>query len=229
MADGRRTSDAHGAAYRADEPVRLTDEGRAAIDRLGLRAVIDLRQQSQVDRGHLFAAPEITHHIQVVDRLIDVDSPPSQFDQSVDIVDLYEDMIERGRIQLVRAVDTIAEHIVAGPVLVHCVAGKDRTGLVVTLIQGALRVTVESVVEEYSISEDPTRRRRAMMIADPIVGDPPVHLSPELLWTAPAEVMALYTRRIVDRHGSLTAWASSIGVPDRTLQRLRVLLITETG
>ena len=218
-----------GLLYRADEPVRLTAEGRAAIDRLGLRAVIDLRQQSQVDRGHLFAPREITHHIQVVDRLIDVDSPPSQFDQSVDIVDLYEDMVERGRVQLVRAVDTIAEHIVAGPVLVHCVAGKDRTGLVVALIQGALGVTLESVVEEYALSDDPTRRRRAMMIADPLVGDPPVHRSPELLWTAPAEAMALYARRIVDRHGSLIAWASGIGVSDATVQRLRDRLVIGTG
>ena len=218
-----------GLLYRADEPVRLTAEGRAAIDRLGLRAVIDLRQKAQVDRGHLFAAPEITHHIQVVDRVIDVDNPPSQFDQAVDIVDLYEDMVERGSVQLVRAVDTIAEHIVDGPVLVHCLAGKDRTGLVNALIQGALGVTLKSVVEEYALSDDPTRRRRAMMIADPRAGDPPVHRSPEMLWTAPAEVMALYTRRIVHRHGSLTAWASGIGVSDATVQRLRERLIIDPG
>ena len=218
-----------GLLYRADEPVRLTDEGRAAIDRLGLRAVVDLRQKAQVDRGHLFAAPEITHHIQVVDRVIDVDNPPSQFDQAVDIVDLYEDMVERGSVQLVRAVDTVAEHIVDGPVLVHCIAGKDRTGLVVALIQGALGVTLESVIEEYALSDDPTRRRRAMMISDPRAGDPPVHRSPEMLWTAPAEVMALYTRRIVHRHGSLTAWASGIGVSDATVQRLRERLIIDPG
>jgi len=217
-----------GLLYRADEPVRLTDEGRAAIDRLGLRAVIDLRQTAQVDRGHLFAAPEITHHIQLVDRVLDIDNPP-QFDGTVDIVDLYDDMVERGGAQLVRVVDTIAEHIVDGPVLVHCVAGKDRTGLVVALIQGALGVTLESVVEEYALSDDPTRRRRAMMIADPLVGDPPVHRSPELLWTAPAEVMALYTRRIVDRYGSLTAWAAGLGVSPATVDQLRGRLISDTA
>ena len=32
--------------------------------------------------------------------------------------------------------------------LVHCVAGKDRTGLVVALIQAAIGVTLESIVEE---------------------------------------------------------------------------------
>ena len=87
-------------------------------------------------------------------------------------MELYEDMVERGGPQLVRAVDTVAEHIVDGPVLVHCVAGKDRTGLVVALIQAAIGVTPESIVAEYALSDAPTQRRRAAMISAPLVGRP---------------------------------------------------------
>ena len=53
--DGRPTTGAGCAPallYRADDPVRLTEEGRRRIAELGLRAVIDLRQQAQFDRGH---------------------------------------------------------------------------------------------------------------------------------------------------------------------------------
>jgi hypothetical protein len=66
--DGRRMTT--GLLYRADDPVRLTDEGRARITELDLRAVIDLRQQAQFDRGYAFGRAEITHHIPTVDRLI---------------------------------------------------------------------------------------------------------------------------------------------------------------
>lgn len=216
-----------GSVYRADEPVRLSTDGRAAIEQLGLKAVIDLRQKAQVDRGHLFATPEVTHHIQMVDRVLDVDNPPPSFDGAADIADLYEDMVARGGDQLVRALEIVAEHLAEGPVLIHCVAGKDRTGLLVALIQAAIGVPLASIVEEYALSDEPTRRRRALMIADPHEGDPPVHRSPELLWTAPAETMALYGRRIVDRHGSITAWPGELGVAPATIARLRELLVQD--
>ena len=48
-ADGGRIRS--GLLYRADEPNRLTPGGRAVIDELGLRAVIDLRSQHHFDRG----------------------------------------------------------------------------------------------------------------------------------------------------------------------------------
>ena len=221
--DGRRMRT--GVLYRADDPVRLTDEGRAAIAHLELRAVIDLRQQAQVDRGHLCGDATITHHIPLVDRVIDIDDPP-QLEQAADLVDLYEDMVERGAAQLVRAVDTVSEHIADGAVLVHCVAGKDRTGLVVALIQSAIGVTIGSIIEEYALSDAPTQRRRSAMIAEPMSGDPPVGRSPALLWTAPAETMRLFTGRVIELHGSLDAWPGAIGVPPETIARLRDALLS---
>jgi protein-tyrosine phosphatase len=222
--DGRQM--ATGVLYRADEPVRLTDEGRARVEQLGLRAVIDLRQQAQFDRGHLFGTADITHHIPTVDRVLDVDNPP-RFEDAGDIVGLYEDMVERGRGQLVKAVDTVARHIAEGPVLVHCVAGKDRTGLVVALVQAAIGVTVDSIIAEYALSNEPTQRRRAAMMAEPVSGDPPVGRSPEMLWTAPAEVMTIFAERVAQLHGSMRAWPGALGVSDATIDRLRQRLLVD--
>jgi protein-tyrosine phosphatase len=223
--DGRRM--ATGVLYRADDPVRLTADGRARVGELGLRAIIDLRQQAQFDRGHAFGPAEITHHIPTVDRIIDIDNPP-RFEEAVDIVALYEDMMERGGPQLVRAVDTVAQHIADGPVLVHCVAGKDRTGLVVALIQAAIGVTVDSMVAEYALSDVPSQRRRAAMIASPLSGDPPVGRSPLLLWSAPAEVMTLFAQRVIELHGSVSAWPAALGVSRPTIDRLRSRLLAES-
>ena len=139
VADGGRAPDAHGCAVSGRRPGAPHGRGAPRIAELGLRAVIDLRQKAQYDRGYFFDDEDITHHIPTVDRVIDVENPP-RFEETADIVGLYEDMVVRGGPQLVRAVDTVAEYIADGPVLVHCVAGKDRTGLVVALVQAALGV-----------------------------------------------------------------------------------------
>ena len=92
------------------------------------------------------------------------------------------------------AVETVADHIGDGPVMVHCAAGKDRTGMLVALIQAAIGVGLEEIVEEYALSDVPSRTRRRAMIDDPLPDDPPVARAPEYLWAAPAEAMDLFAR-----------------------------------
>jgi protein-tyrosine phosphatase len=214
--------------YRADEPVRLTPGGRDAIGSLGLAAVIDLRQQHQADRGHLFADLAITHHIPLVDRVIDTDNPPA-LESADDIAELYVDMVARGGERLVGVVDTVAEQLERGPVLIHCIAGKDRTGVVVGLVQAAIGVTLPSIVAEYARSDEPTRRRRAAMIAQPLPDDPPVARSPEMLWTATPETMAAFAQLVIATHGSLAAWPHALGISASTVEQLRRALLVPRG
>jgi protein-tyrosine phosphatase len=220
--DGGRM--ATGMLYRADEPVRLTEAGRDAIGSLGLAAVIDLRQQHQIDRGHLFADLAITHHIPLVDRVIDTADPPA-LETADDFAELYVDMVARGGERLVGVVDTIAEHLERGPVLIHCVAGKDRTGVVVALVQAAIGVTLPSIIAEYARSDEPTRQRRAAMLAEPLPDDPPVARSPAALWTATPETMAAFAQLVIATHGSLAAWPAGVGISPSTVDQLRRLLL----
>jgi protein-tyrosine phosphatase len=220
--DGRTMSS--GRLYRADEPQRLSPAGRAVIDGIGLRAVIDLRSEKHFERGPGFADAALTHNVTVVDRVIH-NEEPRRVESPADIADLYDEMVELRRDNIVRAVELVADNIGTGPVLVHCMAGKDRTGIVVALIQAALSVSLASIVEEYSRSDEPTRQRRVEMIAHPHPGDPDVAAAPEMIWTAPAEAMEIFATRAIARHGSLEVWPLAIGVPDQTVKALREYLL----
>jgi protein-tyrosine phosphatase len=44
------------------------------------------------------------------------------------------------------------------PVLVHCTAGKDRTGVIVAALLAALRIPREANMEEYTLSDAPFTR-----------------------------------------------------------------------
>jgi protein-tyrosine phosphatase len=215
-----------GRLYRADDPIRITERGREAIAALGFEAVVDLRTPAQAARSTGFADPAITYQVPMVDYIIDYDDPP-RLEEPGDLELLYQEMLGRGGAQLIRAMKAIAMHIGDGPVLVHCAAGKDRTGMLVALIQASIGVRFESIVEEYALSDEPTRRRRREMIEKPLHDDPPVSRSPEFLWTAPAEAMTLFLQRGIEVHGSLEAWPLALGATPDTVQRLEAALLSD--
>lgn len=216
--DGQRMR--MGALYRSDDPIRLQPAGRRAVDALGLARVIDVRQNSQFQRGAGFLPPDRTFHRPLVDNVIDLADPPP-LEEPAQVADLYEDMMARSTGPLADVLDLIGEHLGEGPVLVHCVYGKDRTGIIVALVQAALGMPVDALVAEYARSDQPTRKRYAWMLNEPRDDDPPVASAPPALFTAPAEAMAVLTHRAIDRHGSLEAWVRSLPLADGTIDRLR--------
>jgi protein-tyrosine phosphatase len=213
-----------GVLYRGDAPERLTDAGRAAVSALGLTCVIDLRQKRFVEISLGFAADDVTHHIELVDQMIDYNNMP-RLEEPVDLADMYTDLIGRCRPQLVRAIEIVADHVASGPVLVHCTAGKDRTGLVVGMIQAAIGVSLDSIADDFFRSDGPSRRRRAAMLESPVNGDPPVARSPAFLWSAPRDAMHILATRAVDEFGSLQSWPAGLGVSARAVDRLRAGLL----
>jgi hypothetical protein len=208
-----------GALYRSDEPVRLTPAGREAVARLRLAFVVDVRQHSQYVRGTGFLDPARTSHVPLVDRVIDPANPPT-LESPADMANLYLGMLARSSEPLARALDTIADHLSEGPVLVHCVYGKDRAGLVTALVQCAIGVTSESIVADYARSDLPGRRRRAWMIAAPLDDDPVTTGVPEYLFTAPAQAMALVLEQLIDQHGSVPEMVRTLPISPTTIARL---------
>lgn len=206
--------------YRSDDPVRVTAAGRRAVDALGLVAVVDLRQHHQFIRSPGFADPSVTFHRPLVDRVIDVDDPPP-LTRPEHITDVYQSMIDRSRDQIGDVLGIIGDHVGSGPVLVHCAFGKDRTGIIVALVQAALGVSAEHIADDYHRSHEPGLRRREWMLTEPLPDDPPIHRSPPYLFSAPRESMALLLDREAAVHGSLQGWFDSFPAPGGTADRLR--------
>jgi protein-tyrosine phosphatase len=156
--------------------------------------------------------------------MIDYNQPP-RLEEPVDLTNMYLDLIGRCTPQLVRAIEILAAHVDSGPVLVHCTAGKDRTGLVVAMIQACLGVSLDSISDDFHRSDAPSRRRRAAMLQSPVTGDPPVARSPEFLWTAPRDAMRLLALDAIDRFGSLEDWPAGLGVSPKAIEQLRIGLL----
>jgi protein-tyrosine phosphatase len=213
-----------GRLYRSDDPIRIMPSGRAAVDRLGLVKVIDLRQQTQLSRTPGFVDAARTAHVPLVDQVVDHADPPP-LETPRDMADLYVGMLAESRDQVGRVLDLVADHVADGPVLVHCAFGKDRAGLITALVHAAIGVRPEDIVADYVRSDAPSQLRRAAMIERPLDDDPPIARLPENLFRAPAETIELLLDRVVDQYGSLDSWVASFPIADSTVDRLRAALV----
>ncbi len=215
---------ATGRLFRADDPIRLTDRGRDAVARLGLAAVIDVRQQQQFLRSAGFCDAQRTVHLPLVDQVIDRAAPPP-LERPEHLADLYDRMVSQAGATFARALDVVAERLADGPVLVHCAYGKDRTGIIVAMVQALLGVPDDDIVAEYARSDEPVRARRRWLLAEPRPDDPDIAAVPELLFQAPAEAMRVVVDRARSRHGSTEAWVRSLPLQTHTPDRLRRALV----
>ena len=126
-----------------------------AREELGIKTVIDLRQPSVAARdadGPLASPPTRYHNIPLID---DGDLPEDSAGPSAAVavsID-YLRRLEQPQYAegIVSALRKIAEPS-ALPAVVHCSAGKDRTGLVAAALLGVLGVKDEDIVRDYALT-----------------------------------------------------------------------------
>ncbi|MEL7977254.1 tyrosine-protein phosphatase [Isoptericola sp. F-RaC21] len=140
--------------------------------------------------------------------------------------ELYLQMLDgAGAGHLVEAVRLIA--VDDAPVLVHCTAGKDRTGVTVALVLALLGVDRAAIVADYERTGPHMSEvlARAAVTANLAVPDAHVlaKLPPELV-TAPGWAIETVLDRF-DEHGGAEAWFRAHGGSAETLDALRARLV----
>lgn len=160
---GRPT--ARGAIVRADNLDRLTAEGREALLDHGIRTVVDLRDAAE--HKPLLPLPEDVELIRVpLDELAGpawweahghLDGTPLAFRP-------YLEHCPHAAAALVSAIAAARP----GGLVVHCGAGRDRTGLAAALLLALAGVDRDAIVEDYLLSEPNVRPLYTMLgLRDP--------------------------------------------------------------
>ncbi len=107
-----------------------------------------------------------------------------------------------------------------GAVLVHCAAGKDRTGVVVGLSLDAVGVERELIVADYAASGERIEAILRRLVASPTYRDEMSGADPRKQAPVPA-TMERVLEIVDERYGGSAAWLSSQGFADDDLEALR--------
>ena len=232
-------STAYGRILRADNLQGLSDADVALLTgELGLRTVVDLRTTPELESegpGPLTREPHVTiHHCSLYPEagaMTDVDAGVGS--GAVPWWNRDAEARETGETPAVTAYlgylrdrpDSIVAALRAlaapdGAALVHCAAGKDRTGVVVMFALELAGVAREEIVADYVATGDRIEQISARLLASPTYA-PDLEGHPASAHMPHAHTIERLLELLDDRHGSPLEWLRSHGFGDDDVAALR--------
>lgn len=135
---------------RADSLSHLPPVSQQALLNYGVRTIIDLRSPYEVGQSpNVFSKSQDLNYLSLP--LVKDENESVILEQPQTLLERYCLILEYCQREIKLILETIAT-INTTPVLVHCTAGKDRTGLITALLLGAANVAESTIVEDYVLS-----------------------------------------------------------------------------
>ena len=212
-----------GRLLRSDALHRADRQGIARLAALGLRTVLDLRTGYEADAApspldELARAGALTCQVSLIGE--DLDELPAE------LGGIYDYVIDRRGAEVAAAIRCLARPG-ALPALVHCTAGKDRTGIVVAIALAAVGVPDQVIAADYALTGrylDPEHTPTIGHVRESSgLGD---RLTAALLASPPELIVRTLDRARDHGGGEIGGYLTGHGVPSAELAALRAGLVT---
>jgi protein-tyrosine phosphatase len=231
---GHRTAEGgetrFGAVVRADSVRQLTDAGWEALVEHGVRTVLDLRGDHEREDDPPAELPVEVVHVPFMEASEpEWEEIAEEIEESVaaapDVAtstrDAYLIFLEHFKDNVAASLRAVA-HAPEGGVVIHCVGGKDRTGLLAAFLLHLAGVSDEEIAADYALSEERLRERHDAWFEAAETDEELERL--RRIAQTPAESMVGVFRALEQRYGSVESFLRSSGVSDEELELVRARL-----
>jgi protein-tyrosine phosphatase len=217
-----------GQVFRSDGLHKLDDSDVAAFDALGVRTVIDLRRDDERhEHPHRFTSVCLPLPSRRLNERAGV-ALESRADGERWLFDEYCTMLEAGGRQFGQMFTIVAEG--RGPVVIHCMSGKDRTGLTAALLLDLLGVEREVVLDDYELTSRYHGVEHIPEVVDMFVANGIARPAAEGMLSAPRWAMEEALRVLDEEFGGSERYLRTSGaMDDETLSRLHAHLVSDRG
>jgi protein-tyrosine phosphatase len=226
--DGSRTR--LGAVVRADSVRQLSDDGWEALVGHGVRTVVDLRgDDERADDPPAELPVEVVHVPFFENTEEEWREMAAELEAAVaaapDVAtatrDVYLIFLERFQANIAAAVRAVAR-APDGGVVIHCVGGKDRTGLLSAFLLHLAGVADDEIAADYALSEERLRPRHEAWFAAAESEEELERL--RRIAQTPAASMAGVFEQLDRRYGGVEEYLRSAGLSDEELRLVRARL-----
>lgn len=199
-------------------------------EELRLRTILDLRHGEEIE---MRVAPHALDERVILHSIFPEDSALA--DVTAELNGLYGTGISSGRYlhyldiaghRFTEAFKMFAEPD-SYPMLVHCTAGKDRTGVLIGMVMEVLGCSPEDIAKEYGLSDAATDRLLAYLVAS----GRQIEGSEEEIrarLATPADRMSGFLDLLRDKHGGARAFFEKSGVTREEIEQVRELLTAKS-
>ena len=215
-----------GVVVRCDNLRSLTGQGHIdLVTVVSPRTVIDLRTEPEVAHdGYVLADESITVMNFAMLPLSGITQEQIDAGACDNLIDDYMGQIEVNGDAVMMALREIAS-AERHPVVYHCTAGKDRTGIVTAMLLAILGVDHETIAADYHVTTANMEPIIARIRNAQVYKDNGLAAAPAWIFESEPETMLGFLARMTEKYGSAEAWALQRGLSVDEIESMRTLLL----
>jgi protein-tyrosine phosphatase len=221
----------YGAVVRADSVSQLSDAGWRALVDYGIRTVLDLRGDHEREDDPPADLPVEVVHVpfmeaneaewEEIGEELEAATAAAP-DVAASTREAYLIFLERFKPNVAAAVGAVA-NAPEGGVVVHCVGGKDRTGLLSAFLLHLVGVADEEIASDYALSEERLRPRHEAWF-EAADSEEELERLRRIAQTPAASMVGVFAE-LERRYGSVEGFLLDAGVTEEELAAVRARLL----